>query len=118
MGSQETTTAWQAGELHALADLLANLTPGALAADHLDHLDHLDQLEALERIKAATAHAQVTVTTAFADAADTEHVPTTRRRTPPRAMSIGAEVALATLASPMRVSSGCCCHAACATTSP
>ena len=96
MESQETiTTAWQAGELHALADLLADLTPAALAADHLD------QLAALERIKAAVAHAQVTVTTAFADAADTEHVPTTgRRRRPPRAMSIGAEVALATLASP------------------
>ena len=94
MESQGTTTAWQAGELHALADLLADLTPAALAADHLD------QLEALERIKAAVAHAQVRVTTAFADAADAEHVPATGRRRPPRAMSIGAEVALATLASP------------------
>ena len=45
MGSQETTTAWRAGELHALADLLANLTPGALAADHLDHLDQLGPRE-------------------------------------------------------------------------
>ena len=94
MESPETTTAWQAGELHALADLLADLAPGALT------VDHLDQLEALERIKAAVSHAQVTVTTAFADAAATEHVPVTGRRRPPRAMSIGAEVALATLASP------------------
>ena len=94
MEPQTTITAWQAGELHALADLLADLTPGALT------VDHLDQLEALERVKAAVAHAQVTVTTAFADAAETEHVPTTGRRTPPRAMSVGAEVALAMLASP------------------
>ena len=90
MESHKTTTAWQAGELHALADLLADLAPAALAADHLD------QLEALERIKAAVAHAQVSVTTAFADAADAEDVPVTGRRRPPRAMSIGAEVALAT----------------------
>ena len=40
------------------------------------------------------------VTSTFADAADTEDVPRSGRRTPPRAMSIGAEVALATLASP------------------
>ena len=40
------------GELHALADLLANLTPGALP------VDHLDQLEALERVKSAAAAAQ------------------------------------------------------------
>ena len=69
MESQETTSVWQAGELHALADLLADLAPGALAADHLD------QLEALERIKAAAAAAQVSITTAFADAAEAEHVP-------------------------------------------
>ncbi len=94
MEAATPTTAWQAGELHALADLLADLTPAALTADHLD------QLEALERIKAAVAHAQVVVTTAFADAADAEDVPVTGRRTPPRAMSIGAEVALATVASP------------------
>ncbi len=94
MEAAPPTTAWQAGELHALADLLADLTPAALTADHLD------QLEALERIKAAVAHAQVVVTTAFADAADAEDVPVTGRRTPPRAMSIGAEVALATVASP------------------
>src|SRR5687767_12106278 len=36
----------------------------------------------------------------FAQAADNEAVPTTGRRRPPRAMSIGAEVALATLSSP------------------
>ncbi|HEX5919467.1 MAG TPA: DUF222 domain-containing protein, partial [Nocardioides sp.] len=36
----------------------------------------------------------------FADAADSEDVPLTGRRTPPRAISIGAEVALATMASP------------------
>jgi len=94
MEEQEDTTAWQAPELHALADLLAGLAPGGSA------VDHLDQLEALERVKAAVAHAQVTLTTAFADEAEAEDVPTTRRRRPPRAMSIGAEVALATLASP------------------
>ena len=96
MEPQRTITAWRAGELHALADLLADLTPGALT------VDHLDQLEALERVKAAVAHAQVAVTTAFADATETETqtVPVTGRRTPPRAMSIGAEVALATLGSP------------------
>ncbi|MEO6350706.1 MAG: hypothetical protein ABIP53_08640, partial [Candidatus Limnocylindrales bacterium] len=96
MHQQESTTAWQAPELHALADLLAGLAPGGSA------VDHLDQIEALERVKAAVAHAQVTLTTAFADAAEAEaeDVPTTRRRRPPRAMSIGAEVALATLASP------------------
>ena len=36
MELETTITAWQAGELHALADLLADLTPGALAAGHLD----------------------------------------------------------------------------------
>ena len=51
------------GELHALADLLANLTPGALP------VDHLDQLEALERVKSAAAAAQAVVTATFADAA-------------------------------------------------
>jgi hypothetical protein len=94
MEPQEDTTAWQAADLHALADLLADLTPASLTADHLD------QLEALERIKAAAAAAQVAVTTAFADAASDEHVPASGRRRPPRAMSLGAEVALATLASP------------------
>ncbi|MDR7252457.1 hypothetical protein J2X46_001433 [Nocardioides sp. BE266] len=60
----------------------------------------LGQLEALERIKSAAAAAQVAVATTFADAADNERVPPPCHRTPPRAMSIGAEVALATLASP------------------
>ncbi len=91
---QPTPVAWQAADLHALADLLAALAPGAGA------VEHLDQLEALQRIKAAAAAAQVVVTATFADAVDTESVPLSGRRTPPRAMSIGAEVALATLASP------------------
>ena len=94
MKSQEDTTTVQAGDLHSLADLLADLTPAALTADHLD------QLEALERIKAAASAAQVAVTTAFADAASAEYVPDSVRRRPPRAMSLGAEVALATLSSP------------------
>jgi hypothetical protein len=97
MESQTTGTAWPADDLHALADLLADLTPATLASEHLD------QLEALERIKSAVAAAQVTVTTTFADTcdcSDREDAPTTGRRTPPRAMSIGAEVALATLGSP------------------
>ena len=89
-----TGCAWQASDLHDLADLIAGLVPSGFPADLLD------QLEALERIKGAAAAAQVAVTAAFADVADTEHVPTSGRRTPPPAMSIGAEVALATLASP------------------
>lgn len=87
-----------AADLHALADLLADLAPAGLPADLLD------QLEALERVKAAAAAAQVRVAATFADAADTdtdtESVPAGGRRRPPRAMSIGAEVGLATLASP------------------
>lgn len=94
MGPDPRGTGWQAADLHALADLLADLAPAALP------VDHLDQLEALQRIKAAAAAAQVAVASSFADAADTEAVPVTGRRTPPRAMSIGAEVALATLTSP------------------
>ena len=91
----EAVDTWRAGDLHALADLLG----GWVAST--DCVDLLDQLEALERIKSAAAAAQVTVTAAFADAADDEAaVPVAGRRTPPRAMSIGAEVALATLASP------------------
>ncbi|GAB3039068.1 HNH endonuclease [Nocardioides flavus (ex Wang et al. 2016)] len=85
---------WQASDLHALADLLADLTPGTLGPDLLD------QLEALERIKSAAAAAQAVVAATFADVADSEDAPVDGRRTPPRAMSIGAEVALATLASP------------------
>ena len=93
METQPDST-WQADDLHALADLLAGLTPMGLPSDHLD------QLEALQRIKAAVAAAQVAVTATFADASDSEDVRVEGRRTPPRAMSIGAEVALATLASP------------------
>ena len=94
MGLEATGVGWPAADLHALADLLADLTPADLPAEHLD------QLEALHRIKAAAGAAQVAVTATFADAADTKDVPAPGRRTPPRAMSVGAEVALATLASP------------------
>ncbi|SFB00809.1 protein of unknown function [Nocardioides alpinus] len=96
MEQQQEETAWQAGDLHALADLLASLAPAGLPSEHLD------QLEALERIKSACAAAQVVVTSRFADAAEAEDAPAARsgRRTPPRAMSVGAEVALAILASP------------------
>lgn len=94
MEPKATGICWHAGDLHALADLLADLVPAELPTDHLD------QLEALERIKAAAAAAQVAVVATFADAADNEPVPAGGRRTPPRAISIGAEVALATLASP------------------
>jgi hypothetical protein len=87
-------TICQPAELHALADLLASLTPADLPSEHLD------QLEALQRIKAAAAAAQVAVTATFADTCDIEDVPASGRRTPPRAMSIGSEVALATSASP------------------
>lgn len=83
-----------ADELHAVAELLATLTPSS------DGVDLLDQIEALERIKSAAAAAQAVVTATFADAADDEAVAAPGRRTPPRAMSIGAEVGLATLASP------------------
>ena len=112
MESQETTTTVQAGELHALADLLADLTPAALAADHLD------QLEALERIKAAAAAAQVAVTTAFADAAVERARPCRpagggrrgRCRSAPRSRSRRWPVRTP-------VSSGCCSPAGCAMTS-
>jgi hypothetical protein len=96
-------TSWAAEELHALADVLA----GVDAADLPVAL--LDQLDALERIKSAAAAAQVVITAAFADtveAADeaADDAPTNsrpdRRRRPPRAMSIGAEVALAVRTSP------------------
>jgi hypothetical protein len=91
------SSTWQASDLHALADLLADPT---IVVDASDTPALLDQLEALERIKSAAAAAQVAVTAGFADAAEEEHVPATTRRTPPRAMAIGAEVALATLRSP------------------
>lgn len=94
VGADRAGAAWQATDLHDLADLLAGTVASGLPSDLLD------QLEALERIKAAAAAAQVAVTAAFADVADAEDAPTSGRRTPPRAMSIGAEVALATLASP------------------
>lgn len=92
--AQQDDTTWHTDDLHALADLLADLTPAPLPSEHLD------QLEALERIKSAVAAAQVALTATFADAADLEDVPVVGRRTPPRAMSTAAEVALATLASP------------------
>lgn len=85
---------WQADDLHALADLLADLAPATLGPDLLD------QLEGLERIKSAAAAAEAIVAATFADAADSEDAPGGGRRTPQRAMSVGAEVALATLASP------------------
>ena len=87
--------AWSAEDLHALADLL-------VAIDATDEpVTLLDRLEALERVKAAAAAAQVVMTAAFADAAEViEDAPTHGRRLPRRAMSIGAEVALATRTSP------------------
>ena len=78
VGADRVGEAWPAPDLHDLADLLASLVPSGHPSDLLD------QLEALERIKAAAAAAQVAVTTAFADVADAEHVPTSGRRTPPR----------------------------------
>lgn len=98
MAAQAEGREWPAEDLHALADLLADLTPATLGPDLLD------QLEALERVKSAAAAAQVVVTATFAEVADKEDVPASGRRTPPRtpprARSVGAEVALATLASP------------------
>ncbi|NPC43856.1 HNH endonuclease [Nocardioides sp. zg-1230] len=94
MAAQTDGQVWQAEDLHALADLLADLPPGATP------VDQLDQLEALQRVKSAVAAAQVVVAATFADAGDSEDVPVRGRRRPPRAMSIGAEVALATMASP------------------
>lgn len=86
---------WSAGELHGLADVIAGLAPAE------QRPDLLSQLDALERLKSAAAAAQVAITTAFADAADAEEVvPRPGRRVPPRAMSIGAEVALAVRTSP------------------
>jgi hypothetical protein len=86
---------WSAEELHALADLLVGIEttdqPVAL----------LDRVEALERVKAAAAAAQVLATAAFADAAEAvEDLPPDGRRRPRRALSIGAEVALAARTSP------------------
>lgn len=83
---------WSADELHALADMLAEVgtSEGPVAL--------LDQVEALERIKSAAAAAQVRATAAFVDAA--EDTATHGRRRPRRALSIGAEVALAARTSP------------------
>lgn len=86
---------WSADELHALADMLAEVgtSEGPVAM--------LDQVEALERIKSAAAAAQVRATAAFADAAEAAaDTPTDGRRRPRRALSIGAEVALAARTSP------------------
>ncbi|HEY0642343.1 MAG TPA: DUF222 domain-containing protein, partial [Nocardioides sp.] len=92
-------TSWSAEELHALADVLAGLDAADLP------VAQLDQLDALERIKSAAAAAQVLITAAFADtveATDDAHIDPSGigRRRPPRAMSIGAEVALAVRTSP------------------
>ena len=88
-------TSWSAEELHALADVLAGLDAAELP------VALLDQLDALERIKSAAAAAQVVITAAFADRVETtDDAPADGRRRPPRAMSIGAEVALAVRTSP------------------
>ena len=85
---------WSAADLHALADVL-----GEVAADGLLPVDLLDQLDALERVKSAAASAQAVIVAAFADTAESVDAPT-GRRVPPRAMSLGAEVALAVRTSP------------------
>ena len=86
---------WSADELHGLADVLA----GVGTADLPVLL--LDQLDALERVKSAAAAAQVVIAAAFSDSVEAvDDAPADGRRRPPRAMSIGAEVALATRTSP------------------
>jgi hypothetical protein len=93
--SRPAEDAWSAEELHGLADLLAGL-----GADPVP-VTLLDQIDALERIKSAAAAAQVALVAAFADAVETaEDAPADGRRRPSRAMSIGAEVALAARTSP------------------
>lgn len=98
---QETSAAdraWSASELHGLADVIAELDPAELP---VDLLDLLDQLDALERLKSAAASAQVSFAAALADAAEAaEETPADGRRRPRPAVSIGAEVALATRTSP------------------
>lgn len=90
-----TADAWSAGELHALADEMAGI-----GAAHLP-VELLDQLDALERIKSAVAAAEVVLAATFADLVEAaDDAPADGRRRPPRAMSIGAEVALATRTSP------------------
>lgn len=86
---------WSADELHALADLIAEI-------DSTDvPVTLLDQLDALERIKSAAAAAQVALAASLSDAVESaDDAPGDDRRRPSRAMSIGAEVALATRTSP------------------
>lgn len=86
---------WSADELHCLADELADVGTADLP------VMLLDQLDALERIKAAASAAQVAVAAALGDAVEADDdAPTGGRRRPPRAMSVGAEIALATRTSP------------------
>lgn len=90
-----TDTCWSALELHALADEIVRVT----SSD--SPVDLLDQLDALERIKSAAAAAQVAVSARFADTVEaSDEVSDDGRRQPPRAMSLGAEVALAVRTSP------------------
>src|SRR6476660_4643059 len=84
-----------ASDLHALADLIAAMVPSG------DAVDLLEGVEALEPVKAAAAAAAVALTARFADLAGREPATAaTGRRTPPRAMTVGAEVAAASAASP------------------
>jgi hypothetical protein len=88
-------TVWSAEELHGLADVLAGVGAADLSAALLD------QLDALERIKSAAAAAQVVLASALADLVEAEEEsPADGRRRQPRAMSLGAEVALAVRTSP------------------
>src|SRR5687767_10472188 len=88
-------SAWSADELHGLADVLADVGTADLP------VLLLDQLDALERIKSAAAAAQVVISAAFSDSVEAADDALTHGRSrPPRAMSIGAEVALATRTSP------------------
>lgn len=98
-GTQAQTSAadraWSGADLHALADDIAAIDGVALP------IDLLDQLDALERVKSAAAAAQVVVAAAFADVVEAaENITAHGHRRPRRAMSIGAEVALATRTSP------------------
>lgn len=86
---------WPTEDLHGFADILAGLGHADLT------VLMLDQLDALERIKSAAAAAQVAIAAAFSDAVQAaDDAPADGRRRPVRAMSIGAEVALATRTSP------------------
>lgn len=92
---------WTAPDLHALADLLADLAAGF--APTADPVDLLAGVEALERVKSAAAAAEVALAAGFAEASCREQVVGSahpRRRTPPRAVSLGAEVGAVTSASP------------------